>query len=232
MRPSAWVSVLAASLLTAAFVHGMGAPQPPAAVPAKVAPPAPKSWVVTGQWMTTDDDAVDDALSHARDKVQEFLRAQQPPLTFPLDPTFLRQRLWRPLEVDDAGFKALVAKGDGWQKTEGVTPRGGRLAQVETKAFEGLGEMHRAAVRVEVDPRVQGEFEQQEAQWQAKQRDTRAAGRQSVLVRVLAAVVAVLIAVALYFRLEDATKGYYTTLLRLAAMTVIALAVAGALVLG
>ena len=49
----------------------------------------------------------------------------------------------------------------------------------------------------------------------------------SLMVRVLAALVALLAAVACYLRLEDATKGYYTTLLRLAAVGFVALVGAG-----
>jgi hypothetical protein len=222
MRPTAWVSVLAVSLLTAAVVNGMGAPRAPVAVPAKQ-PPAPlPSWVVAGQWMTTDEEAVDDALGQARDKVQEYLRAQKPRMEFPLDPAYLRLRLWRDLEPADATFKAL-----GWEKVEGKKVKDGHLAQIETKSFAGLGDMHRAAVRVEITLPVKAEFEHQEELYLAKQRDGRATHRQGVLVRVLVALVAVLAAVALYFRLEDATKGYYTTLLRLAAVTFIALVGAG-----
>jgi hypothetical protein len=222
MRPTAWVSVLAVSLLTAAVVNGMGAPRPPEGATAKAPPPSLPSWVVVGQWMTTDEEAVDDALSQARDKVQDYLRTQKPPMEFALDPTYLRQRIWHDLKPDDAAFKAL-----GWEKFEGKTVKGGRLAQIETKSFEGLGDMHRAAVRVEITLPVKAEFERQEELYQVKQREARATLRQGVLVRVLAGLVAVLAAVALYFRLEDATKGYYTTLLRLAAVAFVALVGAG-----
>jgi hypothetical protein len=234
MRPSAWVSVLAVSLLTAAVVNGMAA-RPAEGVPAKkAAPEAPPSWVVVGQWMTTDEEAVDDALSRARDKMQQdYLRAQKPPMQFDLDPTYVRQRLWRDLKPDDAAFKVLAkhpddAKNHDWEEAEGKTIKGGKLVQIETRTFEApLGEMHRAAVRVEIDARNKADFEHQEEQYQVKQREDRATHRQGVLVRVLAGLVAVLAAVALYFRLEDATKGYYTTLLRLAAVAFIALVGAG-----
>jgi hypothetical protein len=172
--------------------------------------------------MTTDDEAVDDALNQARDKVQEQLQSQTPPMNFTLDPTYLRQRIWSDLKPDDATFKTL-----GWEKFEGKTVKGGRLAQIQTKTFEGLGEMHKAAVRVEITLPVKAEFEHQEELYQAKLRDGRATLRQGVLVRVLAGLVAVLAAVAMYFRLEDATKGYYTTLLRLAAVAFVALVGAG-----
>jgi hypothetical protein len=226
MRPTAWVSLLAVSLMTAAAVNGLSSAQARPA-PARGQPADLPSWVVTGQWMTTDEEAVDDALNQARDKVQEYLRSQKPPMTFPLDPTYLRQNLWHDLKADDAAFKAL-----GWEKIASLQVNGGKLAQTETKSFEGLGDMHRAAVLVEVNARTKAEFERQEEQYQAKQRESRATHRQGVLARVLAGLVAVLAAVALYFRLEDATKGYYTTLLRVAAVTFIALIVAGLLVLG
>jgi hypothetical protein len=229
MRPSAWVSVLAVSLLTAAVVNGMGAPRPPEAVPAaKPGEPAPSapSWVVAGDWRTSDEEAVDDALGHARDKVQEYLRNQDPPLSFPLDPTYLRQQMWRNLDPADPRFKAL-----NWEHVEAKKMKGGRQgeveAQVEAKSFGGLGEMYRAAVLVGVAERNKSDFTKQEEQYQVKQREARAGARQGVLVRVVGALVAVLAIVALYLRLEDATKGYYTTLLRLAVVAFLALVGAG-----
>jgi hypothetical protein len=241
MRPSAWVRVLAVallmtavvSLLATAAVNGMAAARPPEGVPAKaVAPPPPTAWVVSGQWMTTDEEALDDALGKAREKVQEHLRTQKPPMDFELDATYLRQRLWRDLDPADPAFKALAKnneKGTEWnlEAAEGKKVKGGHLTQIETRTFDGLGEMRRAAVRVEIDARNKAEFEQQEQQYQVKQREDRATHRQGILVRLLAGLVAVLAAVALYFRLEDATKGYYTTLLRLAAVAFIALVGAG-----
>src|SRR5262249_45417903 len=155
--PSAWVSVLAVSLLTAAVVNGMAA-HPVESVPAKVAPAAPTAWVVSGQWMTTDDEAVGDALGKGPGKGPEDPRAPEPPLDSELDPISLRQRLWRDLDPADPAFKALAKnneKGTEWnlEAAEGKKVKGGHLTQIETRTFDGLGEMRRAAVRVEIDAR-------------------------------------------------------------------------------
>jgi hypothetical protein len=51
--------------------------------------------------------------------------------------------------------------------------------------------------------------------------------RQGVLARLLAGLVALLLVAGGYLRLEEATRGYYTTLLRTAALVVLALVGAG-----
>jgi hypothetical protein len=51
--------------------------------------------------------------------------------------------------------------------------------------------------------------------------------RQVLLARILAGLLAGLIAVTFYFRLDDATKGYYTTLLRVASVALVATVGAG-----
>jgi len=219
MRPTAWVSVLAVALLAAAVVHGMGAPTRPA--PDRPAPVIKPSWVVIGQWMTTDEEAVDDALDRARDKVNEYLRAQSPPMEWPIDPAYLRQKMWRDIKPEDEAFKALH-----WEKAVKKTINN-KQVQLETKSFEGLGDMYRAAIHVSVLPDNQAEFKRQEELYQTKQREGRATHRQTILVRVVAGLVAVLAAIAFYLRLEDATKGYYTTLLRLAAVAFVTLVGAG-----
>jgi hypothetical protein len=51
--------------------------------------------------------------------------------------------------------------------------------------------------------------------------------RQTFLAKALAGILAVLVAVTFYFRLDDATKGYYTTLLRVASLALVATVGAG-----
>jgi hypothetical protein len=53
-------------------------------------------------------------------------------------------------------------------------------------------------------------------------REFRVGHRQESLLKMLAGIVALLTAVSGYFRLEEATKGYYTAWLRLAAVTLVA----------
>jgi hypothetical protein len=58
-------------------------------------------------------------------------------------------------------------------------------------------------------------------------REYRMKDRQGVLARVLAGLVALLLVAGGYLRLEEATRGYYTTLLRSAAAFILALVGAG-----
>ena len=60
-------------------------------------------------------------------------------------------------------------------------------------------------------------------------RTARVEYREILLAKVLAVLVALLTAVAGYIRLEEATKGYYTALLRLAAVGLVAAVCAGLL---
>jgi hypothetical protein len=71
-----------------------------------------------------------------------------------------------------------------------------------------LGKGFERTLKVEVGPHQRWEIRE-------KDRGIRVRERQLVLARVLAGVVALLVAVVGYLRLDDATKGYYTLWLRL-----------------
>jgi hypothetical protein len=80
-------------------------------------------------------------------------------------------------------------------------------------------------VRVEITERYVREV-------QKLAREERMQHRHLLLARVLAGLVALLVVVAGYLRLEDATRGYYTTLLRVLAIGVLVVAGVGLLVIG
>jgi hypothetical protein len=65
-----------------------------------------------------------------------------------------------------------------------------------------------------------------------QERQSHAVARQHVLLRVLGGVLALLLVVAGYLRLEEATRGYYTTLLRMVALGVLGAVVLGLLMIG
>jgi hypothetical protein len=222
MRPAAWVNCLAVFLLTAAVANCVSTAQAGRVAGAKPPPPPPPSWVVQGEWMASDDEAVKDALQKAQAKVAEYLRSQTPPKEWSPDPTWIQQNLVRDLTANEPAFKELEFLN------QHEVPVAGHKAQVETSGFEVVGKkVYRAALRVEMSAVSQQEINKQEEFYQAKRRQERATVRQGVLVRVLAGLVALLAAVACYLRLEDATKGYYTALLRLAAVAFVALVGAG-----
>jgi hypothetical protein len=77
-----------------------------------------------------------------------------------------------------------------------------------------------AKVKVEIKPESVREFV-------SEARIIRMHDRQLLLARFLAAAVAVLLVITGYLRLEHATRGYYTTLLRLAAVGIVAVVSAG-----
>jgi hypothetical protein len=221
MRPTASASFLAVFLMTAAAVNSVSTAQARPARPPKAAPPAQlPSWVVVGDWQTTDDDAVKDALDKAKAKVTEYLRSQTPPMEWSPDPGWIQQKLVRDLKDEQ---KLTEVEFENHHDVQVA----GHTVPVETQEFEKLGEMRRAALLVEVSQFARREIVEQEQTYQVKQRQDRASLRQGVLVRVLAGLVALLAAVACYLRLEDATKGYYTTLLRLAAVAFVGLVGAG-----
>jgi hypothetical protein len=84
---------------------------------------------------------------------------------------------------------------------------------------DGTGPIE-AKVKVEITPKSVQELV-------TEARTERMHDRQFLLARLLAGAVAVLLVTAGYLRLEDATRGYYTTLLRLAAVGLVAVVGAG-----
>jgi len=103
-----------------------------------------------------------------------------------------------------------------------------QMVRVEDHVQEvdlGRGERAQAVrVRVELTPSYLREVEDHAHQQRVEQRHLLTA-------RVLGGLVVLLMVGVGYLRLEEATRGYYTTLLRLAALGLVALAGAGLLVL-
>jgi hypothetical protein len=89
------------------------------------------------------------------------------------------------------------------------------------KDFEDpeLGKMQRVTVVVELTPKAMREF-------QKEARHQRAGNRMMATSKGLGMLVALLVALGGYFRLEEATKGYYTTWLRLSTVGFIGTAAA------
>jgi hypothetical protein len=88
-----------------------------------------------------------------------------------------------------------------------------------------LGEGYDVTLKVEVGPKQYREILE-------KDREGRARERSLLLARVLAGVVALLVAVVGYLRLDEATKGYYTLWLRLGALGLVGAVAAALVVLG
>jgi hypothetical protein len=99
-----------------------------------------------------------------------------------------------------------------WKPTIGyVADRLVKSSQVESTDFEGgVGVMYRATLTVRLTPENRVEIVRHD-------RELHVQDRMVWLGKLLFALVALLAAVAVYFRLDEMTKGYYTGWLRLAA---------------
>jgi hypothetical protein len=90
-----------------------------------------------------------------------------------------------------------------------------------TKVFDApVGLMHEVRLRVEVSPKDRAELLREDRHFRTEQ-------RQLLLVQVLGGLLALLMAVAGYVRLDEWSKGYYTGWLRLATASLIGAAGAG-----
>jgi hypothetical protein len=80
--------------------------------------------------------------------------------------------------------------------------------QTETKDFpDGVGRMHRVVLEIPLNTKVRSYFVDQDRQQRTQE-------RMMGLGKILAGVVVLLVAASGYFRLDEWTKGYYTTWLR------------------
>jgi hypothetical protein len=92
-------------------------------------------------------------------------------------------------------------------------------------AIPGEGENFRVKLVVELTPDVLGRMQQMV-------REQRMGERQRIAARTMAGILAVLVVLFGYLKLEDATKGYYSALLRLAALAVLIMTALGLWKLG
>jgi hypothetical protein len=104
-------------------------------------------------------------------------------------------------------------------ETDFLTRFGVLEAQGEPKAAPGLGDEKAMVARykVQLTPSYLQEV-------QRVAREQRVQDRHKLLARVLGGLVVLLLVVAGYLRLEDMTRGYATTILRVAAFSLVALA--------
>lgn len=217
MRRAFWASLVVVGVLTAAASAGENEPRP------KATPSTPNGtakgdegalWKVNveGTWKIKREEAIQDALAKAlEEEVIPYLRRNS--VGWTPTPEYVRKNLVKDWKENDPGF----------EKVEGATSQrlalegGGKgvyvLEQemvVQIKDFEP-GATRRVRLKVAVTAKDLEDLKGLDRQWRAEH-------RQFLLVKVLAGVVAVLAAVAGYFRLDEATKGYYTNWLRLAAV--------------
>ena len=178
MRPTRLASLMLLGLLTLGGCCASAGDRPPrkprAAAPADAFKEPVMSQDVTG-YGETDEDAYENALKAAQERLKAFLGAQDPTLD------------WKP----PLSYVRNLA-----------TPKGRGEAKIED-----LGPLREVRLHIEVSPRELWNMQAQAVEYRSGQ-------RMLWLGKVLAGLVAFFAAVAGYFRLEEATKGYYTAWLR------------------
>lgn len=161
-----------------------------AAAPARAAvEEKPPPWSVVGHGFT-DEDARKDALEEARKVVVAYLEKQRLPVEWQPTLEFIAERLVQ-------GSPKYEPSKDPWRNA---------------------GMEHQATLTVTVTHRDVQEIVKEDRKFKEQQREARVEQRNLEVGKALAVLVAVLAAVAGYFRLDEATKGYYTAWLRLAAV--------------
>jgi hypothetical protein len=91
-----------------------------------------------------------------------------------------------------------------------------RVTEVKQVDLERSGRVERVTLAVELTPEAVQKLFQQALEQRGRE-------RQRLAALGLGGILALLLVVAGYLRLEDATKGYYTTVLRLAAVSILGL---------
>jgi hypothetical protein len=235
MRPSVWVCLLTFVILAVGIrVHSPSvraagkATKARAAAAANAAP----SWVVEGfeaegRWMKTQEEAIESALEKGQAELIARLQAREPRIAWVPPVDFIRDNL-----LEDLRPQATVEHPAAASILRPIHRSNHWMLEEERDFKEELGVMRRVRLKVAVGSDDFSKIRQHDGEYRKQQRQVVSQQRQLVLAKGLAAVVAVLAALAGYFRLEEATKGYYTNWLRMAALGLVAAVAAGLLVLG
>jgi hypothetical protein len=160
------------------------------------------SWQEAG-WGRTLEEAEQYALEKVRPKVETYLRRRQPPIQWTPPADYLRDRLrsGQAKRCEDRDQKMDLGRGPEdvkcWTFTVTIGPN--HLDDIIRRDNEYRSEQLR------------------------KQRAVVAAGRMLFLGKVLAALVAALLALLAYVRLDEWTKGYYSRWLAAGLVTTVAL---------
>ncbi len=231
MRPNAWLKCLAVLLLVLGAQRTLSA-SARSDNGRKVE--SKSAWIVEGLGTGTNPDAaIENALSEAQRKVNDYLDEQRPAIEWRPTRDYVRDNLVKSLKESDSSVQEILQDKD-WTDRTPITVPGQQATglSLQRKSDDATKTIYRVLLRVEVSPKELEKIKDKEIEHQRALRLERARERQQILVRLLAGIVAVLIAVASYLRLEDATKGYYTTLLRVVAVAFVALVVAGLALIG
>jgi hypothetical protein len=210
MCSRAWVSIAIFCLALAGCADASGKPngraekkKTPDQAAAKsvgdASSPVREKWE-TKKFGKTEDAAKGLAANDARDWLDNYLAEQQPPFK------------WRP-DVD------YLQKNHMLKFSEAKTIEVGKEDEKE--------EFQEVTLTVEVTNKIYSEMLEQDRKLRDDERKAVAKDRQTLLGKLLAGLLAGLVAIAGYLRLDEATKGYYTTWLRVASVALVATIGAG-----
>jgi hypothetical protein len=211
MRPRAWVVILVlcaimlvcrVRLISGGDKAHAQAKKAPAVVTKPASAPATtvKDSGEVVKYGKTAEAAQQLALEEARDWVADYLAKQNPSLQ------------WRP-DLDYVQRNNMVRFSDA------------KTIKVGQEGHEE--EFQQVTATVEVTNKTFNDMQEQDRKYRAEQRKGVSRDRQTLLGKILAGVVATLASVAIYLRLDEATKGYYSLWLRLASVAVVASVGAG-----
>jgi hypothetical protein len=214
-----------------------GSPQPRShGKPVKIfrfngAPPSEnvpeKMFLVSSQWDFTKQDALANALEKAREQVEVYLRDQKPSLEWTPKAGFVRERMLgdlRPEEVElrkkELGEKEGKGELVGFLIDERfrAIEETRKLEQARAVQGEDVRETKRVWLRVVINPETWKQIQKESRQAEDQRRLKVTEKRMVFLVKFLVGIVALLLTICGYIRLDEWSKGYYTQWLRLGAI--------------
>ena len=185
------------------------------------------TWMVQSDKKITKDDAKADALKQAQSKLREFLLEQTPPVTWTPEVSFIKRELVKDM--------AAPPEGEVFKKKKPeicpITVSGHRAFEEEWQVDDPDPDMknfHRVSLNVTITPQAWQRILEEQHNDLQRLRYGIMKHRRLVLLTIMIGLVALLATVAGYIRVDEWSKGYYTTWLRLAAMTCVGAVVAAA----
>jgi hypothetical protein len=178
-----------------------------------------KEFIVASGWFPKDDPlanqdlALDDALDKARDRIATYLHEQKLVQDWTPKVSFVRDRLLTDLDQKDVvgqdvkGHLSHILVGQRFRAIEETR----ELADQKT-------ETRRVWLKVVFNPETWKQIQKENRLAEDQKRLKVTKSRMVFLVKILVGIVALLLTVCGYIRLDEWSKGYYTQWLKLAAV--------------
>jgi hypothetical protein len=181
------------------------------------------TWVISGTWKKDQDEALEDALKEAGKKLTAYFRARRPGWEWTPPPDYISQHLTRDLPADDPAVKRETQEK---ATPEEVEKDRCKFVDVRRDFGDPVGLRHKVILKIGVRPEDLQGLVNQDQDYRHKMeilaREQVIQGRMLLLAKVFGVVIALLLVVAGYIRLDEYTKGYYTGWLKVAAFGILA----------